>query len=79
MFLSDLIQALQSEDFERFSQAVEQAEHLVRKNNLNDLELMASDLLDVLFRCENKFELESFLQLKYGAIQAVCELTHIGV
>ena len=36
---------------------------------------MAADLLEVLFRTENKFDLDSFLQQKYGAIQAIIEMT----
>ena len=40
---------------------------------------MTPDLLAVLFRTENKFDLDDFLQLKYSAIQAVVEMTTVGV
>lgn len=40
---------------------------------------MTPSLLDVLFRMENKFELDNFLELKYGAIQALCEMTQVAV
>lgn len=40
---------------------------------------MTPELLAVLFRTENKFELDNFLQLKYGTIQAVCEMTKCGI
>ena len=61
LFLSDLIQALSSEDFERFTLGLSSAEGLIRNQNLNDLELMTPDLLAVLFRAENKFDLPDFL------------------
>lgn len=62
LFLTDLIQALSSEDFERFTLGLASAETLIRNQNLNDLELMTPDLLAVLFRIENKFDLPDFLQ-----------------
>jgi len=40
---------------------------------------MSSLLLDVLFRTENRFELDEFMAQKYGAIQAVIELTEGGI
>ena len=48
---------------------------MIRKQKSNDLDVMAADLLEVLFRTENKFDLDSFLQQKYGAIQAIIEMT----
>lgn len=36
-------------------------------------------MLQVLFRTENKFDLENFLEFKYGTIQAVCEKTQQGI
>jgi hypothetical protein len=79
IYLSDLSQALLSDDYTRYTQGLEQAESLIRKNKLNDLEIMTPSLLDVLFRMENKFELEKFLELKYSAIQALCETTQVAV
>lgn len=51
-----------SEDYERFTLGLSSAESLIRNQNLNDLELMTPDLLAVLFRAENKFDLPDFLQ-----------------
>ena len=48
---------------------------MIRKQKSNDLDVMTADLLEVLFRTENKFDLDSFLQQKYGAIQAIIEMT----
>jgi hypothetical protein len=48
---------------------------VIRKQKSNDLDVMTADLLEVLFRTENKFDLDSFLQQKYGAIQAIIEMT----
>jgi|LauGreDrversion4_2_1035121.scaffolds.fasta_scaffold201497_2 hypothetical protein len=67
-----------SDDFERFTLGLSSAEGLIRNQNLNDLELMTPDLLAVLFRAENKFDLPDFLQLKYGLIQSICELSASG-
>ena len=78
LFLTDLIQALMSDDFERFTLGLSSAEGLIRSQNLNDLEIMTPDLLAVLFRAENKFDLPDFLPQKYGLIQAVCELSATG-
>jgi hypothetical protein len=36
---------------------------------------MTADLLEVLFRTENKFDLDNFLQQKYGAIRAIVQKT----
>ena len=55
--------------------SLDTADSLIRKQNLNDLELMSDDLLDVLFRIQNKFALDNFPALKYQAIQAVLEKT----
>lgn len=77
--MSDLIQSVSSEDFNRFTIGLSSAEQLIRSHNLNDLELMTPDLLAVLFRTENRFELDNFLQQKYGSIQAVVEKTQCGI
>lgn len=74
LFISDLIQGLQSEDYKRFSLALSSAEGLVREQKSNDLEVMAQDLLQTLFRTVNKFEQDDFMQCKYAAIQATLEL-----
>jgi len=51
-----------SEDFERFNLGLTSAENMIRNQNSNDLDLMTPDLLAVLFRAENKFDLPDFLQ-----------------
>ena len=45
LFISDLIQGLQSEDHKRFMIALSNAEGLIREQKSNDLEIMAMDLL----------------------------------
>ena len=45
LFISDLIQGLQSDDHKRFNLAVANAEGLIREQKSNDLEIMAVDLL----------------------------------
>mmetsp|Transcript_21329 Transcript_21329/g.15308 ORF Transcript_21329/g.15308 Transcript_21329/m.15308 type:complete len:90 (-) Transcript_21329:676-945(-) len=73
MFLSDLLLGIVSEDFERFKIAFESAESLIRSQQSNDLQLMATELLWTIFRTNDKFSMEKFLDLKYAAIQAIIE------
>ena len=54
---------------------LESAEKLILDQNSNDLDVMTADLLEVLFRTENKFDLDNFLQQKYGAIRAIVQKT----
>lgn len=54
---------------------LECAEKLILDQNSNDLDVMTADLLEVLFRTENKFDLDNFLQQKYGAIRAIVQKT----
>lgn len=51
-----------SDDFERFTLGLSSAEGLIRNQNMNDLDIMTVDLLAVIFRAENKFDLSDFLQ-----------------
>ena len=74
LFISDLIQGLQSEDYNRFCLALSNAEGLIREQKSNDLEIMATDFLQTLFRTVNTFDQDDFMQLKYAAMQATLEL-----
>jgi len=69
MHLYDLYIALQSEHIERYHLALENAEQLIMKN-LPNLDSMISDILEILFRIENKYSKSDFDQLKFGAIKA---------
>jgi hypothetical protein len=57
-FLSDLILGYSSDNYDRFTQALESGALLIQSQSLNDVEHMAPDLLQVLFRTENKFDLD---------------------
>lgn len=74
VFLSDLIQGIQSEDIRRFTLCMESAEALIRTQNSNDLEIQVSEFLQVIFRTDNKFDNDDFMVQKYASIQAVIEL-----
>lgn len=73
LFLSELIMSLQSENHEKFTLAIDSAEDLVRNQSHNDLEVMSEDLLQLLFRIQNKFTVESFSIKKFRTIQALLE------
>lgn len=51
---------LQSDVYNRFMLSVETMEELIRNQNSNDLSDMCPELLGVLFRIQNKFEIETF-------------------
>jgi len=40
---------------------------------------MTEEMLQVLFRTDNKFDMDNFVSLKYAAIQAIIEKTQDGV
>ncbi|CAI2385297.1 unnamed protein product [Moneuplotes crassus] len=67
--LYDLYLGLQSDSLERFHLALEVSEELITKN-LPNLESMIPDLIEILFRLENKFNKDDFEKLKKGAIKA---------
>ena len=67
--LYDLIKGLQSEDIERYHLALESANDIIRKN-LPNLDVLLNELLQILFRTENKFSKDDFENLKSGAIRA---------
>ncbi|TNV73226.1 hypothetical protein FGO68_gene9942 [Halteria grandinella] len=73
LYLSDLIQGLQSDNHERFTLSIDTADTLIRNQKLNDLSVMADELLTLLFRLQNRFAVEGFGEKKYRAIQAVVE------
>jgi hypothetical protein len=52
---------------------IEGAEELIRKQTLNDLDIMAEELLQILFRIQNKFGIKEFSLLKFKSIQALVE------
>ena len=62
---------LQSSDFDRYSTAINSLENL--KEN-NDLDIMAAELLQVVFRAQNKFETEGFLEKKYKGLVQIIKL-----
>jgi hypothetical protein len=67
--LYDLYIALTSEDFERFNLAVKHASELIRKN-LPNLDSTIIDIIQALFRIEDKFNKGDFEVLKGDAIRA---------
>ena len=73
MFLRELMMSLESDNNKKFEIAIESAEELIRKETLNDLEVVAEDLFLQLCRIQNKFAIEEFSAKKYHAIQALVE------
>ena len=71
--MSDLIQGLRSDDHKRFTIALSHAETLIRGQNSNDLDLQCEDLLETLFRIQNQFDMDDFMEQKYRAVQALLE------
>ena len=53
LFISDLLQGLRSEDFDRFSLALKNSEALIRSQKSNDLDLLCQELLETIFRTQN--------------------------
>jgi hypothetical protein len=52
---------LQSQDFHRYSLSISSITSLVCQNP-NDLDILTPELLQVLFRAQNKFEVDGFLE-----------------
>ncbi|CDW87236.1 UNKNOWN [Stylonychia lemnae] len=73
LFLQDLIFGLQSENFDRFNISLDTAESLIRNQKLNDLDIMSNDLIQLLFRMQNRYDTDDFPLKKYKAIQALVE------
>ena len=67
--LYDLVKGLQSEDIDRYHLSLESANEVIRKN-LPNLDVMLNELLQILFRTENKFSKDDFEDLKSNAIRA---------
>jgi len=69
LHLYDLFTGLQSDGIGRYHQALENATELIRKN-LPNLDVLLYDIIQILFRIENKFGKEDFEVLKADAIRA---------
>ncbi len=68
LFLTDLVMGLMSDDREKFTICIESAEELIRKQNLNDLSVVSEELIQTMFRIQNKFGIENFSLKKYKSI-----------
>lgn len=68
------MQGLRSDDHKRFNAALSHAEGLIRGQNSNDLDMQCEELLQVLFRTQNQYDEEEFMEKKYKAIQALLEM-----
>eukprot|EP00347_Sterkiella_histriomuscorum_P016714 403352132 len=73
LFIQDLIFGLQSENVDRYNLAIQSSESLIRNQNQNDLDIMCEDLIQLLFRVQNKFNIADFTECKYRSIQALLE------
>lgn len=71
LFIQDLIQGLQSDDYDRFSLAIDSMQDLITNQQSNDLDTMCSELIQNMFRATNKYEEADFLEKKYKAIVAL--------
>jgi hypothetical protein len=71
LYIQDLILGLQSDDHDRYTTAINEMEQFIRDVDSNDLDAMCSELMQNVFRAQNKFELDGFVETKYKAIVAV--------
>jgi hypothetical protein len=69
MHIYDLVAGLQSEGIDRYHLALETASELIKKN-LPSMDVMLEELLQILFRTENKFNKDDFEILKSNAIRS---------
>ena len=65
--MQDLILGLQSDDYDRYGNAIAAIPDVLASNP-NDIEIMGPELCQFLFRCQNKFELEGFWEKKYEGL-----------
>lgn len=68
LYLQDALLGLRSEDHKRYNTALRCLPKLVDNNDVKDI---CPDLLQTLFRAQNKFEEDDFLENKYKAMVSV--------
>jgi len=71
LFIQDIVQGLHSDDHDRYNLAIDNLKDIVMEQDNNDLAVMTPELLQSLFRAQNKFEKGDFLSKKYAGMVAV--------
>lgn len=70
IYISDAILGLRSNDLRRYQLALKSLPQIMEQTS-NDLEERCPEILQTLFRAQNKFEKAEFLESKYEAVVAV--------
>ena len=71
IYIQDLIFGLRSDDHNRYKLAIDSIEEIISSQNNNDIENMCSELMQTLFRAQNKFEFPDFMMNKCKGIVSI--------